>query len=102
MIVNSWKNTTPICGFCNEIMTLDVTRGGFIYKCPNCTNSISDKRYEQMLDKISALEEDMYMAKEIGFLTDKKFDVAKTIKCRILDDDGNGKISVEIKNLDRK
>lgn len=102
MIVNSWKNTTPVCGFCNEIMTLDMVKAGFVYKCPKCKNSISDKRYEQVLDKISALENDKFIAKEIGVLAGEKFNVGKGIKCCILDDDGKGKFTVEIKNLESR
>ena len=101
MIVNSWKNTTPICGFCNEIMTLDIVRSGFVYKCPKCKNSISEIRYEQMLDKISDIEDAMHLAKEIGLLTGKKFDVGNSIKCEIIEDKGDGKMTVEIRNLER-
>lgn len=100
MIVNSWKNTTPVCGFCGKVMTLEMTRSGFRYKCPGCNNWISDRRFESMLDKLSALEDEMFEAKEIGNLVDKTFTVGKGVKCNILEDDGEGRFTVSIRNLE--
>lgn len=102
MIVNAWKNTTPVCGFCDEIMMLDIAKSGFMYKCKKCGNFISDKRYEQMLDKVSDLEDAMYEAKEIGVLTNKEFLVGKYIKCKVIEDDGNGRMKISIRNNERK
>lgn len=102
MIVNSWKNTIPVCGFCNEIMMLNIVRSGFQYECPKCKNLISDRHFESMLDKISDMEDEMFAAKKIGVLTDKQFVVSKAIKCQIIKDDGNGQMSVAIKNCEKR
>lgn len=102
MIVNSWKNTVPMCGFCNEPMRLNITRSGFQYECDKCHNYISDRHFERMLDIISDMEDEMFLAKKIGVLTDKDFVVAKKIKCHIIEDKGNGEMSISIKNMDRK
>lgn len=100
MIMNSWKNTTPICEFCDEVMELNMIRSGFQYKCPKCLNAISDKRYELMLDKISKLEDEMFLKKEIGTLEGRSFDVCRGIKCKIIKDDGKGTMSVTIGNIE--
>ena len=100
MIVNSWKNTIPVCDFCGKVMTLEMAKSGFGYKCPNCSNLISDKRFEKILDKLSELEDEMYNAKEIGTLTDRTFTVGKGVKCKVLEDDGEGRFTVSIRNLE--
>lgn len=98
MIKNSWKNTKPICECCGKELSLEPSRTGLKYKCPDCPNEITVDEFEAILDKLSKLEDEMYLAREIGVLTGKEFIVGKGIKCLVLSDDGNGSFTVTIKN----
>lgn len=95
MIKDSWSKSTFKCGNCEKSdLKLD---SKFNYTCDCCKSSISYLVIEKILEKVSELENDKYLRREIGVLDGTEFTIPKKAKCLIESDDGIGAFVIKVK-----
>lgn len=101
MVLNLWKNTTPVCG--NHIpdlkeMVFRQSGSALEFVCPECGNKISSADFEKILNSISKIYVTRTKNSDWGSIQGEKFVVSKVIKCEIISHTEDEKYTISVIN----